>query len=106
MDQRRKVALIAVAAIVLAGVIGADGPGSLHGLPDREAHLPGGGAVIYPTEDDAQRACAPAAVAFADGDARRRFPPGNPAYGRWDATTFPSRGYGCENDLRTNGFGS
>ncbi len=96
--------LVMSVIVLLVGLVLSRLPGELMGVPDRQTHLPGGTAVLYPQEATARLACAGDPVVFADSKARRYLHPGQPGYGAWGKTTLPTHGFGCQTDLDADGF--
>jgi hypothetical protein len=94
-----------MAAIVLAvGFIVPRLPGEIAGLPDRQARLPGGEALLYPRAQAAAAACDGQAVAFIVQSARTLYRAGDAGFGVWEHDQFPDRGYGCADDLQASGY--
>jgi hypothetical protein len=95
---------ILLAILIATGFIYPHGPREIVSLPDRQSRLPGDSAVIYPSEDAANAACQGWPVAFADMYLQVYYEKGEPQYDSSQERGPAQYGFGCEDDLETNGF--
>jgi len=104
--SRAYAAVFALTAVLLLAiaVVYPRLPGQIVSLPDRESRLPGFTAILYPSEDAARSACGGQEVVFADAYLRVYLAKGAPDYGARTERGLAQRGFGCRNDLESNGF--